>query len=193
MPTEDKMKRWYIKLLAITLFIFSMVAIASAGSWATVKIEEMPKQIEAGQTALITFTVWQHDQRLVHEIGWGADGTKAIEPIVHLENVTTGETLQFTAEKSKQVGYYTVALQLPSEGEWRWSIEPFPLQKASSLPNLSVLPAQTTNLASDGSETAVTNVLATPFVRIIAIVSLLLLIAGFLFFLKRQSLRPIPQ
>lgn len=181
------MKKWQFKQFLPLILILITAITASAGSWTTIQIEEMPTEIKAGQLVNVVFTVRQHGQHLVHELPTNDKSVIPITPVITIEHTETGETQQFTVQRAKQVGYFTAALQFPTAGEWSWHIESAPLHSTTELPSLTI------KAAAAVSETVVVGT-NTPIPTPLLITAVLLLILGSTLFLliKRPTLKPTP-
>lgn len=123
--------------LAAVVVLLALVPVALAGGWATITIDEMPGQLRAGEPWSIDFTVLQHGQTPVHDLGPNIP----VEPTFVATNAATGEEVVAVARPDKEVGRFTLEVTLPSEGEWAWTIYPAPLAGEVQYEPLTVLPA----------------------------------------------------
>lgn len=126
-----------IVFLAAVVILLALVPVALAGGWATITIDEMPGQIRAGEPWSIDFTVLQHGQTPVHDLGPNIP----VEPTFVATNAATGEEVVAVAQPEKEVGRFWLEVTLPSEGEWAWTIYPAPLAGEVQYEPLTVLPA----------------------------------------------------
>jgi mono/diheme cytochrome c family protein len=128
---------------AIAILILSLLFLtepAVAGGWVTITLDELPSAVRAGEPVALGFMVRQHG---VHPI----DG---VEVVVCAEHLTSGERLEWTADKGKETGYFTAEVVFPQPGEWVWRVTAEPFTQTTELPPLNVLPVA----AADTSEAA---------------------------------------
>ncbi|MCB0231441.1 MAG: hypothetical protein KDH90_20370, partial [Anaerolineae bacterium] len=84
-------------LLAVMLMALA-APLALAGGWATVTLDQLPRQPRAGETLALSFTIRQHG---LHEIDLDTTVNKVF---VFASNPATGETLRFDARKDGNTG-----------------------------------------------------------------------------------------
>jgi hypothetical protein len=140
------MSRKLILLFAALLVVPLLIVFAApvyAGGWATVGVTEMPEEIVAGRPFTLTFMVWQHGNKPVHELSWDEGRIIPVRPLVSFGSADAGQKLMFEAQPSeKQPGCFTVEIMLPEEGEYAWTIAPQPLAGVTEFEPLAVLPAE---------------------------------------------------
>jgi hypothetical protein len=138
------MSRKLILLFAALLVVPLLVVLAApvyAGGWATVGATEMPEEIVAGRPFMMTFMVWQHGNKPVHELSWDEGRVIPVRPLVSFGSAGAGQKLMFEAQPSEKIpGCFTVEIMLPEEGEYTWTIEPRPLAVVTEFEPLTVLP-----------------------------------------------------
>jgi len=100
------MKRTRIALAAIMLLGF-LAAAAHAGGQASVAILKAPRDVVAGQTFEVAFTVTPN---------WPMAKNRSLEPTV--KAVCGDRVVTLAAVALKAAGHYKAALALPAEGEW---------------------------------------------------------------------------
>jgi cytochrome c551/c552 len=126
------MKTGKTLLPALVLALWLAVSPARAGGWAVVALEEWPEVIRAGETFTIVFSVRQHGETL-------AGG---YDPVVRASRAGSGDRLEITALETKRTGYYTAELNLPSPGDWNWSISYHGgVEGAQTMPDLTAAAA----------------------------------------------------
>jgi disulfide bond formation protein DsbB len=110
LETEEAMKMTRIALAAAMLL--SLVAgIAQAGGRAHVSILNAPKDVVAGKTYEVAFSVrpeWPMKNR-------------SLEPIVRA--VCGGREMTFSAVSLKTQGQYKASIALPAAGEWTITVD----------------------------------------------------------------------
>jgi len=119
-------------ILAVGLLLGAAM-IAQAGGWAVITLDDLPKQITAGQALTIGFTVRQHGKTLRSDL----------RPIVRFDRTDAKESLEVTAQRQGGEGHYVAEIKLPSAGQWDWhvDIEQFGMI-TQPMPTLSVQAAQ---------------------------------------------------
>jgi plastocyanin len=132
-----------LRIGAVAVFCFGLLiwaVPASAGGWASVKLDSAPGQVYAGTPVSIGFLVLQHDV------------TPLTVDRAYLEatNRETGEELNVDAHHDGDVGHFMVDVTFPSAGPWKWKITPEPFE-GTSFATLNVLPTSTSaNLSPEG-------------------------------------------
>ncbi len=121
-------RRLLTAVLAAFVLVGAFAFPTSAGNWATVEPDSLLGSVEAGQTVTFGFTVLQHGQTPFNDA----------DPVVTATHRDTGEVISATAEHDGDPGHYVAEITFPVEGDWVWSITPFPFQTESSLPTLTV-------------------------------------------------------
>jgi hypothetical protein len=125
-----------VTALILVVLILLLVPTVLAGGWAVIDLDDLPGEIHAGREVKIGFTVLQHGQRPVHELGPGV----LIQPVAVAHNTITGERIQAMAKPIGKAGHFEVAIVFPSDGEWEWSINPEPLAGDTAFEPLQVRP-----------------------------------------------------
>jgi hypothetical protein len=122
----------------VILVVLAFALPASAGGAATVNLDELPTEVHAGEPLHLTFTIWQHGQRLVD----GFEGVGPVVPYLEATNPETGETLRVDAYKPEggEVGHFAVDVTFPSAGSWEWQIYPEPFALMNEFELLTVQP-----------------------------------------------------
>jgi cell division septation protein DedD len=100
------MRSTRIALAAIMLSVL-VTGIAQAGGQASVTILKAPKDVVAGQTFEVAFTVTPN---------WPMAENRSLEPMV--KAVCGDRVVTLAAVQLKSAGHYKAAVALPSEGEW---------------------------------------------------------------------------
>ncbi|MEZ4518566.1 MAG: hypothetical protein R3C44_17680 [Chloroflexota bacterium] len=116
----------------------------------------MPGEIQAGETYTIGFTVLQHGQTPVHELGEGYP----VEPVLFATNPVTDEHVQVDALPTKKPGHFETEITFPSEGEWKWSVTPRPFGE-QDLGTLTVHQAAPASLLGTGQSMSLSGGMST--------------------------------
>lgn len=117
---------------------------AAAGGWATVRLDEAPGDVVAGQPWRFGFVVKQHDRT----------PTNDVTPVVTAIHMATGEKVSATAEQVGAIGHFEAEMTFPRSGDWKWQVAPEPFAP-TSLETLSVLdPDEATTGAGAGAAAA---------------------------------------
>lgn len=139
-------------ILAITLVMAALLLLAapaSAGGWAVITLDSLPREVRTGQTLRLGFSIRQHGRQLVNTdweghalkpvltarkqagITSAADGT-TILAAAHSSASRAGsdETFQAEARQEGPTGHFVVDVTFPSAGTWAWEIAapPFMIQ-----------------------------------------------------------------
>ena len=116
--------------VVVLLFII-FVRPAFAGGWATVMLEHLPEQINAGETISLSVIFRQHGHTPI-------DG---LALVLKAEHDGTGRTVHFDAKPGDSAGRYVFAILLPEAGTWRWWVSGWGGEKFP-MPDLHVQAAQ---------------------------------------------------
>ena len=100
------MSKTRIALAAIMLSVL-VTGIAQAGGQASVTILKVPKDVVAGRTFEVAFTVTPN---------WPMAKDRSLEPTI--KAVCGDRVVTLAAVPLKTAGHYKAAVALPSEGEW---------------------------------------------------------------------------
>lgn len=123
-----------VKIVRATLLMLLLIAVASpvaAGGWATVRLDEDPGSIIAGEPWQFGFTVRQHDRTPTNDVN-------AVVRAVHIES---GENVSAEGLQIGAAGHFEARIRFPVAGEWKWEIVPEPFG-ATSFETLTVLPGK---------------------------------------------------
>jgi hypothetical protein len=93
--------------LAAIMLCGLIAGVAQAGGQASVTILKAPKDVVAGQTFEVAFTVTPN---------WPMAKNRSLEPMV--KAVCGDRMVTLAAVPLKAAGHYKAAVALPSEGEW---------------------------------------------------------------------------
>ena len=108
-----------MRLLTSTLAAAALTLLmglpALAGGWATVTLDQLPTEFQAGQTYRMGFTILQHG---ITPFDGGGAGIRA--------RSATGQTATFAAKAEGPAGHYVAEVKFPSAGMWTWEIAPGP-------------------------------------------------------------------
>ena len=115
--------------LALLFFTLLLIATSThAGGWATITVDEWPRDIVVSQPVLVRFTVRQHGQ--------DRGRLNDLSPVIQARNTSTGEVIEVHAKSENRNGEYRAETIFPSAGEWSWSIQAFSMDQP--MPNLDV-------------------------------------------------------
>lgn len=125
------MKPTIIRVALLVVVLLAASSPVAAGGWATVRLDEKPGSIIAGEPWQFGFMVKQHDLTPNSDVN-------AVVRAVHMESgeKVTAEGLQMGA-----VGHFEARIRFPVAGEWKWEIAPEPFG-ATSLETLTVRPGK---------------------------------------------------
>ena len=135
-------------IVRATLLMVLLIAVASpvaAGGWATVRLDEAPGSVIAGEPWQFGFTVRQHDRTPNSDVN-------AVVRAVHIES---GEKVSAEGLQIGAVGHFVARIRFPVSGEWKWEIVPEPFG-ATSFETLTVLPGRE-ELAATSRPVAISN------------------------------------
>jgi hypothetical protein len=130
--------------LAVVLLL---AAPALAGGWAVITLDELPRDVRAGQSMRVGFVIRQHGSELVNTDWEG----RALKPILTARKQADasdsasgtlilaaangaarakGETIRAEARQDGPKGHFVVDITFPSAGTWAWEIAapPFVIQ-----------------------------------------------------------------
>jgi plastocyanin len=114
------MRRTLPTFLVLAAFLlFALPALA--GGWATVRLDEPPGDLPAGQPWQFGFMVMQHD----------TTPNSDVTPVVRAVHLETGEEVTAAARQDGPTGHFVAELTLPEAGEWRWTVTPEPFAETS--------------------------------------------------------------
>ena len=91
----------------------ALPTVAAGGGWASVGFEPLPDGTSSGGTWKPTIFVKQH----------GVTPLAGLQPVVLIENTTTGTEERFFGYSAGEPGVYTADVVFPSAGDWRVTIE----------------------------------------------------------------------
>jgi hypothetical protein len=101
-----------IAVVGALVCALALPALASAGGWASVGFEPLPDGTDAGGTWTPTIFVKQH----------GITPLDGLQPVVMIEETTSGEATKFLAAAGSGPGEYRADVVFPSAGSWRITI-----------------------------------------------------------------------
>jgi YtkA-like len=102
--------RYVIALVALAAALAAPAA-APGGGWATVQLEALPTDIDAGGTWNARLTVLRH----------GETPTDGAEPMITISS-EKGEAETFAAKPAGEPGVYEAAVVFPTAGTWSYEI-----------------------------------------------------------------------
>jgi len=171
---EDSMLFRFRIAIGLTLLLALGLAVpAFAGGWAVITLDELPKDVAAGEPITIGFTVLQHGRTPMD----GLDATVTAR-------LSLTETFVAKAEPDGEPGHYVATLKFPKEGHWEWSIQAFAMDQS-----MPVLQVAAPGIAS-GSTSFVSTEPVTPLIPPLFIVRTLALalgLIGLVVIARRQS------
>jgi len=97
----------FIVMLALLAFPLQ----ASAGGWAVASFDEVPGSFEAGSTYDLEYTVLQHGKVPVDV---GPSEVRIFD--------SNGSGTVFEATATGETGRYSVSVNFPESGNWRWEV-----------------------------------------------------------------------
>jgi len=124
-------------LVVVGLLLLATATAVLAGGWAVVTLDSPPGEIHAGEPWTVSFTVLQHGQTPVHNLGPG----NPVEPLLIATNAD-GRRVEAQATPTEEVGHFVAEVTFPTEGDWEWTIHPNPLAGESLFEPLTVMAAR---------------------------------------------------
>ncbi|HEV2109152.1 MAG TPA: cupredoxin domain-containing protein [Thermomicrobiales bacterium] len=127
----------------LVLIVLTLVAIpspATAGGWATVRLDVPLGVIETGEPLRIGFMVMQHDTRPF----------AGAEARLGATNTANGDEARANAVEEGPEGHYVVEVAFNTPGTWTWEIAPDPFAP-TSLPPLTVVDKRPTPASIEAS------------------------------------------
>ncbi len=116
-------------IFAFVLVILAMLALtlpALAGGWAMVTLDSLPRELRAGESIQLGFTVLQHGKTPTNQDLNGNPLTPLLTAVKQGGTDTTqakgAETIRVEARQQGPTGHYVVDLTFPSDGSWDWQI-----------------------------------------------------------------------
>jgi len=101
--------------VALALALALAFAAPALAGGVVVSLDDAPPDAQAGVPFTIGFTVFS-----AHDGSPQSD----LEPTVTATDPASGEQMTVTAEPEGADGHYVATLTLPTEGAWRWEIQP---------------------------------------------------------------------
>lgn len=120
-------------LLISSTLVLLIVAAVSAGGWAVITLDELPRQVVVGESFTIGFVVRQH----------GRTPMSGLTPSITAHSSGTGDLLVIEAVPEGETGHYSATITLPEAGQWQWSISAFSM--AQAMPALQAVPTSGSN------------------------------------------------
>ncbi len=120
--------RKYVPLLFIPALLL-LISPALAGGFAVITLDELPREVRAGETIQIALMLRAHGHTPV-------DGVHVTLEAVHQ---ATGARIEAVGQQHGVPGHYVIDVVFPTDGEWAWTIAGYGPE--SYLPLLTVLPA----------------------------------------------------
>jgi cytochrome c2 len=117
---------WLLTLLVL----LGIPALAAAGGWSVLTLDELPTEVRAGEPVTIGFMIRQHGQHPLSGLG----------PTVTAVHKESGESFTAAAKDQGAAGHYVATITFPHTGAWRWSINGF---GDHAMPELDVQAAMT--------------------------------------------------
>ncbi|MCB0064316.1 MAG: c-type cytochrome [Caldilineaceae bacterium] len=101
-----------------------------AGGWVVVTLDELPRQLHAGEALTLRFTIRQHGQTLINLSGPG--------PLLEAHHAETGAQIAVVGAREGFTGHYRADVIFPTAGMWEWQIVPRPFPAGAAMPPLVV-------------------------------------------------------
>jgi hypothetical protein len=140
-------RRSLFGLVAALAAVLLLAAPALAGGWAVITLDALPRDVRAGQSVRVGFSIRQHGSELVNT-DWeghalkpvltarkqantsGSMGGTLILVAAHGSAQAKGETIQVEARQEGPKGHFVADVVFPSAGTWAWEIAapPFTIQ-----------------------------------------------------------------
>mgnify|MGYP000845688463 CR=1 FL=1 len=123
-------------VVVVGLLLLATATAVLAGGWAVVTLDSPPGEIHAGEPWTVGFTVLQHGQTPVHNLGPG----NPVEPLLIATNAD-GRRVEAQATPTDEIGHFVAEVTFPTEGAWEWTIHPNPLAGETLFEPLTVMAA----------------------------------------------------
>lgn len=147
------MQRLVLRIIVGIIVALSVTTSTHAGGWAVVTLDELPREVRAGETLVLGFMVRQHGVTPI-----GSSDSDSIKPYLIItpqhSTSTKAETIRIDARHEGAVGHFVADVMFSSAGVWEWEIVPAPFS-GTVLDPLTVLPpdAASVEATSNGAFT----------------------------------------
>lgn len=111
----------HIVISSVLIFLVVMILAPvrlMAGGWTAVTLDDLPRNVMAGEPFTLGFVVRQHGVKPVDL------NLNEAPVLVTLRHAQSGEQIQFEARKEGRVGHYVVEATLPTAATWELDIQP---------------------------------------------------------------------
>lgn len=98
----------HLIVLSVLAGALALAGTASAGGWASVGVSSLPAGVGPGEPWNPEITILQH----------GVTPLAGLSPVVTIRETGSGDTREFIATETSQVGVYAAEVVFPSAGEW---------------------------------------------------------------------------
>jgi hypothetical protein len=104
-----------MRRIVLALFVLALVTAgsATAGGWATVRVNLPPAELAAGEAWNARVLVLRH----------GQTPTGGAKPSVIVANTATGKTIRYAARPTAKLGVYRARVVFPEAGVWRYQVD----------------------------------------------------------------------
>ena len=160
------LRRWIYSFAVALVALLALAAPVLAGGWAVVTLDALPKEVRAGQSMHLGFTIRQHGTKPTNTDWEG----RPLKPILTARKQEAGQaslfdqllgvkdayaaanqaatTLRVEARQEGPEGHFVVDVVFPSPGTWEWELAAPPFTFQGNTPGdalqfapLTVLPA----------------------------------------------------
>jgi len=160
-----------IALAFLLAFVFTIPVFA--GGWAVISLDELPSGVVAGEPFTVGFTVLQHGKTPMIDL----------DPIIIARS--GDEKVRVFVKEEGKPGHYAVAMTLPSEGDWEWTIQAFTMEQ--KMPVLNVAAPAVASASAPEVETQPVESASVSPVMIVRATALGIGLVGLVFAFRRKS------
>ena len=104
-----------MRRIVLALFVVGLVTAgaATAGGWATVRVNSPSASLVAGEAWSARIIVLRH----------GETPTRGAKPSVIVSNPATGKRIRYAAKPTYELGVYRARVVFPTAGLWRYQVD----------------------------------------------------------------------
>jgi hypothetical protein len=113
-------------LVVAIVALLALATPALAGGWALITLDTLPREVRAGESFQLGFTVLQHGKTPTSK-NLNGDPLKPVLTAFKQGGAAStspkaGESIRAEARQEGPTGHFVVDLTLPSDGVWEWQI-----------------------------------------------------------------------
>lgn len=147
-------------IFGFVVAIVALLALATpalAGGWAILTIDTLPREVHAGASFQLGFTVLQHGKTPTNMDLNGNPLKPILTAVKQGDTAKADESIRAEARQQGPTGHFVVDLTFPSDGVWEWQImlPTFYVQDSPSGSNAAILAPLTVLPAAPAAQPAV--------------------------------------